>query len=196
MKSGIVDLFAKFAGSKWEAGDAWEALFLIVLIARCLTATFDETVIPLNQFNTDNIQVTFNEPLNGNVDFYRETNPVDFIGGIPLRSETPLGTPAVALYYPGHARFEAYDIIVAFWDTDGKRKLYGYQLKEGSAIPAGFAFDDLFTKSFLIRGKATAQGNKSVRLWRSVSEAELDDFFGVSAVHWSAKHWRKLHENG
>jgi hypothetical protein len=27
--------------------------------------------------------------------------------------------------------FEAYDIILSFWDVKGNRVLYGYQLKEG-----------------------------------------------------------------
>jgi len=193
LSSGIVDLFRQFASTKWEAGDAWEALFLIVLIVRCLTASFDDTVIPLRPFITGSIQVQYNSPLHGNVDFFRETNPVDFVDGIPLRSWAPLGTCALSIYYPGHARFEAYDVILAFWDADGSRLLYGYQLKEGSTIPAAFAFDKVFEKSFLIRGKAT-EGRRSVRLWHSVSDTELDSFFGVSATHWSAKQYRKLQE--
>lgn len=193
LSSGIVDLFRQFAGTKWEAGDAWEALFLIVLIVRCLTETFDETVVPLRPLITGSIQVQYNGPLNGHVDFFRETNPVDFVDGIPLRSWVPAGTCALSIYYPGHARFEAYDVILAFWTADGSRLLYGYQLKEGSTIPAVFAFDQVFTKCFLIRGKAM-QGRRSVRLWHSVSDTELDNFFGVSAVQWSAKQWRKLQE--
>jgi hypothetical protein len=29
-------------------------------------------------------------------------------------------------------------------------------------------------------------------MWRSVSDAQLDTFFGVSAAQWSAKQWKKL----
>jgi hypothetical protein len=33
-------------------------------------------------------------------------------------------------------------------------------------------------------------------MWRSVSDAELDTFFGVSATQWSAKQWNKLQQGG
>ena len=76
---------------------------------------------------------------------------------------------------------------------DGSRLLYGYQLKEGKSIPSGSELDTVFRKSFLIRGQTT-QENTTVRSWHSVSDQELEDFFGVPAVHWSAKQWKKLHE--
>ena len=88
----MIDLFRQFAGPKWESGDAWEALFLIVLVVRCLTASFDSAVVPLDPLIVGNIQVEYNRPLNTNVDFFRETDLVDFVGGIPLRSWAP-GTP-------------------------------------------------------------------------------------------------------
>jgi hypothetical protein len=31
-------------------------------------------------------------------------------------------------------------------------------------------------------------------MWRSVSDAELETFFGVSAAQWSAKQWKKLQQ--
>jgi hypothetical protein len=31
-------------------------------------------------------------------------------------------------------------------------------------------------------------------MWRSVSDDELDTFFGVSATQWSAKQWKKLQQ--
>ena len=190
--SGLTDLFRQFACPKWESGDAWEALFLIVLIVRCMTLTFDPTVVPLENVILSDVKVEYNRPLHG-VNFFLERDPLQFVGGIPLRSWAPAGTPAISIYYPGHARFEAYDCILSCWDSEGKRTLIGYQLKEGAALPTAFAEQEIFHQSFVIRGAATARSN-SVRLWKSVSDSELDDFFGVSAVHWSAKQWKKLQE--
>jgi hypothetical protein len=70
--------------------------------------------------------------------------------------------------------------------------LYGYQLKEGSTIPGSYAFNQ-FYGSYLIRGAAPRE-SAGLRMWRSVSDAELDTFFGVSAAQWSAKQWEKLQQ--
>mmetsp|Transcript_28332 Transcript_28332/g.77783 ORF Transcript_28332/g.77783 Transcript_28332/m.77783 type:complete len:642 (+) Transcript_28332:160-2085(+) len=191
--SGVTDLFRQLTGLKWQSGDSWEALFLIVLIVRCLTKSFDSKVVPLGALTSGDTHVDYNRPLNANVDFFQENDPLAFVGGIPLRSWAPAGTPAISIYYPGHARFEDYDIILAFWDSDGKRLLYGYQLKEGSTIPKAFPNNEHFHQSYLIRG-AAKERNSSVRLWQSVSDSQLDDFFGVSAVRWSAKQWRKIQQ--
>jgi hypothetical protein len=181
---GIVTLFGKFGSAKWEAGDAWEALFLIALIVRYQTTLFDEHVVPLGSYMTGNVSVMYNCPVTGTCNF-STTKPEEFIEGIPVQSPEPEEC-AISIYYPGHSRFEDFDIILAFWDMVGTRYLYGYQLKEGKTAPTEFAYDQVFHCSFLIRGAATQQSG-TVRLWRSVSEAQLDAFFGVSAVHWSAK---------
>ena len=85
--SVIVDLFHQFAGTKLESGEAWEALFLIVLIIRCLCRSFDDAVVPLDPLITSrNVEVRYNGPLNNGVDFFTETDPINFVGGIPLES--------------------------------------------------------------------------------------------------------------
>jgi hypothetical protein len=161
----ISDLFSQFVSSKTESGIAWDALFIVVLIIRCLTSSFDKTVVPLSPYILGEFEVKYNLPFNTHVDFWRATDPLDFIGGIPIRSDAKLGTPTISMiYYPGYSRFQAYDVILAFWDKEGKRYLYGYQLKEGSTFPNTFAYETLFHRSFLIRGKAPQNGG-SVRLW-------------------------------
>jgi hypothetical protein len=187
--NGIVGLFRQFESSTCQSGDAWEALFLIVLIVRCLTTSFDETVVPLNSYVSRDVPVAYNCPLDSTVDFCTETDPIRFVGGIPDKSWS-LGTAAISIYYPGHAKFAAYDVILARWDAEGNRYLYGYQLKEGSTIPWSYAFNQ-FYGSYLIRGAAPRE-SASLRMWRSLSDAELDTFFGVSAAQWSAKQWKRL----
>ena len=188
----VADMFKQFMGPKWQSGEAWEALFLIVLMVRCLTQELDEDIVPFLSQTGDNLRVDYGYPYTGyRGEFFLEKNPLKFIEGIPLESWAQDGGTAISVYYPGHARFEAYDIIVAFWDSTGNRHLYGYQLKEGSEVPKGFAYNTIFDQSYLIRGKAPGKSG-SVRLWWSVDEETLDGFFGVSATQWSAKRWREL----
>jgi hypothetical protein len=191
----IADLFIQFSDAKWEGGDAWEALFLIVLLIRCLTNSFDDEVVPLDSFipNDVNVSVAYNNPLKEHCDFHT-ADVEEFIASIPEVSHAKPGECAISIYYPNHASFEVYDVILAFWNVKGERYLYGYQLKEGKTIPKnGPKSPDLFCRSFLIRGLATQQSS-TVNRWSSVSEAQLDKFFGVSAKQWSAKKWKELQD--
>lgn len=188
----IAELFGQFGSGKWEGGDAWEALFLIVLLVRCFIRSFDDDIVPLRRLISEDVscEIRYNSPISG-YDNFTSTSPIHFVEGIPLESWAPPGACAISVYYPGHARFEAYDIILAFWNENGSRELYGYQLKEGKATPKPYAYDNVFQLSFLIRGLASTE-TKSVKLWLAVSDAALDSFFGVSAVHWSAKQYKAL----
>ena len=100
-------------------------------------------------------------------------------------------TKSVSIYFPTHAQFQVYDVILAYWGDNLERQLYGYQLKEGSTVPKEFAMENLFIRSYLIRGKATTK-DSSIRRWASPSDDALDDFFGVSAKNWSPKCWATL----
>jgi hypothetical protein len=101
------------------------------------------------------------------------------------------GRSSISIYYSIHAQFEDYDAFLGFWDEEGRRHLYGYQLKEGAACSKKIA-DQLFETSLLIRGKPPTADN-SVRLRKTPGDSTLDEFFGVSASEWSAKRWRALH---
>jgi hypothetical protein len=133
--------------------------------------------------------VAYNRPLMVSCNAFA-TDVDEYIAGIPEASPETQGDCAISIYYPPHARFEVYDVILTFWNAKGDRYLYGYQLKEGNTIPNNPP-NNLFLRSFLIRGAATQQGG-TVNRWSSVSEAQLDSFFGVSAVLWSAKKWKEL----
>jgi len=47
------------------------------------------------------------------------------------RIEEPQQFPCIAIYYFSNASFEDYDVVVAAYDKNKKRELYGYQLREG-----------------------------------------------------------------
>ena len=79
----------------------------------------------------------FWEPQNGILAFPDITTLDQLIGGLV----DPIAYPHVAVYYPPHARFEAYDLIVVLHQALGKRRIYGYQLKEGREIPKKMSSD-------------------------------------------------------
>ena len=51
------------------------------------------------------------------------------------------GIRALLIYYPGHA-------ILIFWNAEGEKNLFGYQLKKEKSIPQVFAYNNLFAWSF------------------------------------------------
>eukprot|EP00980_Cylindrotheca_fusiformis_P003372 scaffold749_cov97-Cylindrotheca_fusiformis.AAC.2 len=181
--------FQSFRNQKIQSGDGWEALFIVTLLTRCLTKSFCK-LVPLYGF--DDGEVSWNEPFNTKVDFGCESVE-EFVSGIPFSRSTK----SISIYFPTHAQFQVYDIILACWDDNLERQLYGYQLKEGSTVPnKGFAMEDLFIRSYLIRGKATTKDN-SIRRWAiSPSDDALDDFFGAFAKYWSPKYWATLRNSG
>jgi hypothetical protein len=189
--SALADLLVAFRQATTEYGDAWEALFLIVLLIQCLCGIQECDLLPCAGFAASRL-VQFNAPYHG--DTFSSKKVDKFISGIPVSGELKL-LPAISVYYPGHAKFEMYDVIVAAWDFTGQRQLYGYQCKEGSSIPQAFANENMFAKSFLIRGDA-ARKDDSVRRYFTPSESHLDSFFGLSSSQWTPKAWKMLTNNG
>jgi hypothetical protein len=179
-----------YLGAKDQAGDAFEALFIIVAIIRCLSRNFESDILPLKNEEEDLI-VECDSPFIGN-NFGTE-DPYEFVDGIPKTLQDQ-ESDQVSIYYPGHARFNAYDVIVAVWKHgDGSRKLYGYQLKEEQAAGKPFAYNDVFDSSYLIRGKSTSQAS-SIRLFAACSENQVDTFFGVSGSQWTPRAWKALQD--
>jgi hypothetical protein len=185
--SALANLLVAFRTAKTESGDAWEALFLIVLLSQCLCGIQECDLLPCTGFAASRL-VQYNAPYHGDTFASRKVD--DFISGIPVSHDEP-DLPAISVYYPGHAKFEVYDVIVAAWDSRGQRQLYGYQCKEGSSIPKVFANGNMFAKSFLIRGEAASK-DASVRRYFTPSESHLDSFFGSSSSQWTPKAWKTL----
>ena len=125
----ISDLFTDFGRAKEASGEAWESLFVIALLLRCLGDHFEDVVFPLkeSQFKTD---VSYNELLRGGLNDLRSAED------LVKRLERPKQFPHIAVYYPNHTQFQGLDVVVAVYDKAGNRTLYGYQLKEDNTIPA------------------------------------------------------------
>eukprot|EP00978_Attheya_sp_CCMP212_P031343 scaffold118117_cov47-Attheya_sp.AAC.1 len=183
--AAMCEQFETFKTQKFQSGDGWEALFIVTLLVRCMTNTFC-SLVPL-QGRDGEEPVFWNAPFLSHVPFDCQ-KVKEFISGIPLHRTKG----SISIYYPTHTKFEAYDVILAYWGDDGNRDLYGYQLEEGKDIPETVAMH--FTESYLIRGAPTTK-DASVRGWITPSDPTLDTFFGESAKYWSPKCWTELKNN-
>ena len=79
---GLVGLFTSFKTAKSESGDAWEALFIIVLLIRCLCGEFNEHLLPLSENFAMGPHVRYNGPYFGDNFFSKDLN--EFLGGVPV----------------------------------------------------------------------------------------------------------------
>jgi hypothetical protein len=178
--------FNSFMDAKTGSGDGWESLFVCVLLIRCLSGSFDEKVFPLLAgWDMRECTVSYNTLFGYDVNF---DTPVleDFVGAI----KCPTTFPHIAVYYPTHSQFELYDIIVVLYETKNKSCRYGYQLKEGTALPKK-AGVELFSKSYVIRGDA-AQTCAVKNNWIKPSTGEISAFFGESGKNWTPSRWKEL----
>ena len=177
----IVQLFNAFKDAKESSGDGWESLFVAVLLIRCWAQLGDQFLLPV-EFEPP-CTFSYNKPFEGN---FATQSVHEFVAGI----REPSSFPHIAVYYPTHAKFPLYDVIVAYFDEWQKRRLYGYQLKEGKALPKKFAMS-VFEESFVIRGEA-AEEPEMGKKWVRASEEQIDTFFGVSGQHWTPRRWKQL----
>ena len=184
---GIVSLFDRFCSAKGQSGDAWEALFVVVLLLRAVTQQFDSTIFPLQHLSSCECSVSFNDPLDLHGKAFELYSVVDELVTSII---APAHFPHVAVYFPTHASFEEVDVIVAVWQNASCKELYGYQLKEGKEQPKIEAHV-AFMKSFVIRGVAAMKASK-IRNWHLASVEEIDAFFGESGSHWTPEAWKQL----
>jgi hypothetical protein len=186
----IVYLFERFCTAKGQSGDAWEALFVVVLLIRALAGLFYDSIFPLQPLAFSGCSVSFQEPFNiRNKSFESYCTVDDFVDSIL----PPSNYPHVAVYFPTHASFEEVDVIVAAWPRASSRELYGYQLKEGKNLPKKKA-NVTFVKSWVIRGVATKKASE-IRNWHTASVDDIDAFFGESGAQWTPTAWDQLSLN-
>jgi len=188
----IVKQLNGFKEAKCLSGDAWERLFVAVLLIRSLSHQFDESILPLRGAYR-NCSVSFDEPFDPMSKTYEDfTMVAEFAKGIVA----PEHFPHLAVYFPLNAQFKDVDVIVACWDNARSRMLYGYQLKEGKQLPEKAVPSEL-AKAFVIRGLAVQSpraSNAARAGWIIPRASEIDEFFGVSGLHWTPAKWAQLKE--
>jgi hypothetical protein len=180
--NAIVVLFSTFKDAKTQSGEAWESLFVLILLVRALTGQA-HTLLGTIEIAL-NTRVTYNEP-------HKRLSAVkleDFLNGIPNNLDNG---PQISLYYPCHASFPLYDCFLVACDTEGQRShIIGYQLKQGKLLPKDKPSEQIAT-SYVIRG-AAVQKTGAVRGWLTPSSDELNEFFGVSGKQWTPNMWEAM----
>jgi hypothetical protein len=92
-----------------DSGDDWEALFVIVLLIRCLTHSFKNTFLP--DFSGD-YSVSFNQYVmqrDRNSDLSLIKHLGEYLDLIPENYDQN----HIAFYCPEHQQFPKYDVIVS-----------------------------------------------------------------------------------
>jgi hypothetical protein len=189
--NAIPQEFAQFVKAKDQSGDGWESLFVVVLLIRALSAKFDTKVLSLDAATFTGCSVSLNTPflLPVGKTFGEISDVEEFVEGIGQ----PAHHPHIAVYFPTHAQFELYDVIVAISHSGVHMEKFGYQLKERKKLPKKAA-SNVLDKSLVIRGQPTAE-SINVRKWTVVGEAELCEFLGESGRHWTPMHWSHLNSS-
>ncbi len=104
----IVKLFDNFYSAKFQSGDGWETLFAAVLMIRLLSGEFGEGILPLPG-DFASCAVSYNEHLKGGVIF----DDISSLEELEKLMVPPLNLPHVVVYYPSHAAFAHYDLVLA-----------------------------------------------------------------------------------
>jgi hypothetical protein len=189
---GFDKLFKKFCDAKYNSGEAWEALFVIALLMRVASRTFDESIFPKPRNFLEQYSYSYNElfcDMPNGKSLEESHNLEEYISCFQM----PKSVPHIAVYYPQHSNFETYDVIVAAYDEYRKRVLYGYQLKEGAKRPAVTVTpSEMFKHSVWIRGQAAKIGSSSNAGWKVPSTGDIETFFGESGRHWTPAAWKRL----
>jgi hypothetical protein len=189
---GFDELFRRFRLAKDNSGEAWEALFVVALLMRVASYTFDEHIFPRPLDFPDQYSYSYNK-LFCKVPNGKPLEEVHNLEEYISCFKIPDNVPHIAVYYPQHSNFDTYDVTVAAYDEYRNRVLYGYQLKEGAKLPAGtVAPSEKFKHSVWVRGQAAKIGSSSDAAWKVPSTGDIETFFGESGRHWTPAAWNKL----
>jgi hypothetical protein len=167
----VADLCENVKKSKQESGEGWENLFVLFLLARCLTHSPDNVFIIEKDWFQENPKIFYNDPYDGKRCFAECTNWDEVEEGL-----IPGKEPQISILYPSHNSFAVYDVVVVF-SKDGENKfVYGYQLKEGKASRK-HAANPSFYKSFFVQGNPPKEDRED-QGWIISSKTAIDTFYG------------------
>jgi hypothetical protein len=183
--------------SKTRRGDGWEALFQSVLLIRLLSNSFHSglCLLPLPLEEYKDCHISHNELLNGK----NRLDQITSINSLVANIGTPLKFPAIAVYSPTNAKFVDYDLVLALFDKNQVRTLFGYQLKKGKVRPGDTIkqgvknrTSPLLNRHFWIRGIPSQTTESRRDKWTLVNENDIKEFFGASGSSWIPSQWDQL----
>jgi hypothetical protein len=181
----IVKIMRDFEGGKTAGGDTWEALFVVALLIRLVTGKID--ILFTQLVSLDNYGISYNtlwDPTKKAFEF--AANLSDLIAG----AVPPAKFPHFAVYYPTLASFALYDVVIVWYDGSGKSTYFGYQLKEGKAMPKPKS-DQRCEMSYVVRGAAAGE-DALARGWVVLSTESVDEILGMTGTSLAPEAWREM----
>lgn len=129
LNQALCDLWRDFKGGNTLCGRQWEALFVIILIFRCIAAA-SCSVLDLDGIERYSISYNANGAIH---DLSRCSTLHDLLS----RVKKPTAYPHVDVFYPPHPSFEKIDAFALVWkDKDSPCIMHCYQLKQRKAVPS------------------------------------------------------------
>ena len=197
----IAQFFETFKTCKYHpsAGDAWDVLFCITTLVKCLCYDCHDgddatrKILPISNIRLHDASVNSNCPYMGDNSFAQSHDFRRFMNGIPSWVEN---VPAISVYLHGRYQFQVCDMIVAVWDQNGERSLYGYHCKDNESFNDDLPNKKLFDKNIVIRGDDDARKKRKREKWFCPTDEELDEFFGKSLRHWTPRAWKAIQALG
>ena len=176
--------------AKESSGEGWEAVFVLFLLARCVSGSWHQVMLPEFAFQgSQEPQVVFNGHYNGTTFFSQIQTWDQLKSGIVVQEN-----PTISIFFPTHAGFQAYDVFVVFSESREIRHVIGFQLKEGKSN-AQQPVHSSVQNSFVVKGDPP-EVQRTSSGWTIPAEKDINEFFGVSGEHWTPKRWKKLSATG
>jgi hypothetical protein len=180
-------LCIQILSSKEASGDGWESLFVLFLLARCLTNEWAD-ILPKPTFlkTSKKTKIYFDEPFDNRGKSYDDVQSWSEL----VERITPGEDPAISIFYPTHASFVGYDAVVVYTEDKAIKEITGYQMKEGKNH-ANQDVESSFRQSYVVKG--APPGKQTPRFgWTIPSDTMVENFFGVSGKYWTPKKWNAL----
>lgn len=190
----IVKFFKNTLRVKGPSRDGWEPLFVIGLMIRCMASNFNTSLLPI--LSDYEFGLSFSVSLNQNLEFMNDPiRGLNSFEDLIEKMNIPSHLPHISIYYGSHLKFEPYDVIIAKYASNGRRKIFGYQLKQGKSLLPQFSAHSKVDKSFVILDFPTKDNSESLfHGWHIADLDEIYHFFGVSGRYWTSKDWAAFTE--
>ena len=160
---------------------------MIALIVRSFTQQFSSSLFCLENYEGKFglPTVSYNQSLTGETQLSKVRKVHKVLESLPQ----PTSYPHIDNYHPPNVSFQTYDVIAVIYDRNKKRRLIGYQLKQGVANLNDFkTVDEHFPERYIIEGKLS-QSMSTHKGWTVADKKSIEDFLGVSASQWMPCDW-------
>ncbi len=122
-------LLSEFEQGKTGGEDSWEALFVLALLVRIVCREEDQLLFLLPTSVLAKCTMSYIGLWNAFGDKkmppekkWLQCEDVETLEDFEMRITLPETFPHVTVYYPKHARFQVYDVIMAVYDEHGTRR--------------------------------------------------------------------------